>query len=410
MKKYILLGIALLTLLVVAGCTKSPYPQDDAYHAQWDYPYMYAGQGLETARTEQGHYFLFNNFIYFMKNDSMKPQLIDTRTEGKCTESPNRSNCLAYVERTHQAIERWNTHFEPPRYMQYYDSKLYVLENKFNPKQEHEHSTYTWQLTSRDVDGSNREVVKTFEAPPDSLALHRGYLYYSIWEKNKDGAEQVKVLKSKLEKLDKEPEVIYSETDNILSVTTITPHGNQLYWTILTKDNYKIQRFDLNKEEIKTLFDRKDGSYNFLLSISEDRLYFSYLYRKMEDTRSHKLYSSDLQGKNIVEEQNEYPPVFSHMYKDKNYSYIHPSAGYVRSNKMDVPLTLAIFKQNKKIHQVDMSSLPPDTELVAGDERYMFMRINKGTNSSLLYLDKSQIESGQAVFKLLLGVDPALVK
>ncbi|TVX93827.1 hypothetical protein [Paenibacillus agilis] len=410
MKKSFLLGMMLLALLVLAGCTKLPYPEDDAYHAQWDYPYMYAGQGLETAWTKQGHYFLFNNFIYFMKNNSTKPQLIDTRTEQKCTESPNRSNCKAYVQRTHTAVKRGNITFEPPRFLQYYDSQLYVLENEHNPEKENEQSYLTWTLTSMNVDGSNREVVKTFEAPPDSLALHRGYLYYSIWEKNKEGSEQVKVLKAKLTALDKKPEVIYSETDNIVSVTTITPYGNQLYWTMLTKDNYKIQRYDLNNEEIKTLFDRKDGSINFLLSISENRLYFSYLYRKMEDKRSHKLYSSDLQGNNIVEEKIEYPPVFSFMYKDKSYSYIHPSGGYVRSYKLDVPLTLAIFKQNKKIHEVDMSSLPLDPELVAGDERYMFMRINKGTSSSLLYLDKSQIESGQAAFKPLLGVDPSLVK
>ncbi|MCR8845622.1 DUF5050 domain-containing protein [Paenibacillus sp. SC116] len=405
MKKSFLVG-ALFVLLVLAGCTSSTYPEDDAYHAQWDYPYMYVGQGLETARTEKGYYFLLNNLIYFMKHGDTKPQLIDSRVDNKCADSPNRSNCLAYVQRTHRTYKRGNTFIDPPRFLQYYDSKLYVLENDRNPEKENERSYLTWKLTSMDVDGSNRKVVKTFEAPPDWLALHRGYLYYSIWEDNKDGSEQAKVLKAKLTALDKSPEVLYSETDNIMSVMTITPYGNQLYWTILAKDNYKTQRYDSLNGEIKTLFDRKDGSYNFLLSISENRLYFSYLYREMEDKRSHKLYSSDLHGKNIIEEKIEYPPVFSHMYKDKNYAYIHPSAGYVRSSKLDIPVTMKIFKQNKKVHEVDMSSLPPDPDLVAGDERYMFMRINKGTNSSLLYLDKSQIESGQAVFKPLLGVEP----
>ena len=393
MKKYKSL-ILLLCLLVAAGCSSNSFPDDNEYYSEWDYPYMFheQGYGLKTTRTQIGYYFLHEQLIYYMDKESTKPVLLDNRPDHQCSNSPTPDNCYALVQLST---------LEPPQFLQYYDSHLYVLENYWDRESKTRFDT-VWTFASLDPDGKNRKVIKTFEAAPKSVAIHRGYLYYTTTDGNRENNLEVNVFKVSLDNLKQDPELIYHAPDGVRKITDIIPYGTQLYWLVFTQKGYETQRYDLHSGRVSTLWDRGDEGLSNLLSISDKKLYFSYFYGDPLDKRTHREYSSDLEGKNIEEVKVDHPPIISYIYKDSLYTYIQPIGGYVHEYAPDVPVQLTIFKNGEHIHHIDLSHLSKHIEMIVGDDRFMFVRNTQSEKSSILYLDKREIESRQAKFKPLL--------
>ncbi|MGG3836439.1 hypothetical protein ABEV00_05355 [Paenibacillus thiaminolyticus] len=387
--------ILLLGLFFAAGCTSSSFPEDNNYHLEWDYPYMFheQGYGLKTTRAEKGYYFLHEQLIYYMDRETAKPVLLDNRPDHQCMDNPNTDNCSAFVPFSSS---------EPPQYLQYYDSHLYVLESYWDRESKRSRFDNTWIIVRLDPDGKNRKVIKTFEAAPKSLAIHRGSLYYTTTDGSKENDLKVNVFKASLDNLKQDPELIYRAPDEVRKITDIIPYGTQLYWLVFTKKGYETQRYDLHSGQVTTLWDRGDEGLSNLLSISDKKLYFSYFYGDPLDKRAHKKYSSDLKGNHIEEVKIDYPPIISYIYKDSLYTYIQPIGGYVHEYAPDAPVQLSIFKDNTLVHKIDLSPFSKHIELIPGDDRYMFARNEDSDQSSILYLDKREIESGQAKLKTLL--------
>ncbi|WCF08609.1 hypothetical protein NDS46_01425 [Paenibacillus thiaminolyticus] len=395
MKKYNSLILLLWLLLLVAGCSKKSFPEDNEYRLEWDYPFMYhkQGYGLKITRSDKGYYFLREQLIYYMDKESTNPIVLDNRPDHQCMDNPNTDNCSAFVQFTSS---------EPPQFLQYYDSHLYVLENYWDRESKRSRFDTTWTLVRLDPDGKNRKVIKTFEAAPRSLAIHRGYLYYSTTDGNKESDLEVNVFKASLDNLKQDPELIYHASDQVNEITDIIPYGTQLYWLVFNEKGYETQRYDLQSGQVTTLWDRGDGGLSSLRNIANNRLYFSYFYGDPLDKRTHKKYSSDLEGNHIEEVKVDHPPIISYIYRDSLYTYIQPIGGYVHEYAPDVPVQLSIFKDNALIHQVDLSPFSKHIEMVPGDDRYMFAYNEQSDKSSILYLDKREIESGQAKLKPLL--------
>lgn len=349
------------------------------------------------ASTEKGYYFLHQKLIYYMDKESTKPVLLDNRPDNQCMdntkENPDPDKCYALV--------RFATPSSPD-FLQYYDSHLYVLESYWDEESKRSRFDKGWTLTRLDPDGRNRKIMKTFESEPLSLSIHRGYLYYTTADATKDNEQQVKVFKIKLDNLNQEPELIYHAPDEVRSITDIIPYGTQLYWLVFNEKGYETQRYDLESGQVTRLWDRGDGGLSSLRSIANNRLYFSYFYGDPLDKRTHKKYSSDLEGNHIEEVPVDHPPIISYIYKDSSYTYIQPIGGYVHEYAPDVPVQLSIFKDKALVHKIDLSPFSKHIEMLPGDDRYMFAYNEQSDKSSILYLDKREIESGQATLKTLL--------
>lgn len=391
--------LLMICSLLVTACSTPSFPDDNEYHPEWDYPYMFyeQGPGLRTASTEKGYYFLHQELIYYMDKESTKPVLLDNRPDNQCLNNANDDldpdNCFALV--------RFATPSSPD-FLQYYDSHLYVLESYWDEESKRSRFDKGWTLTRLDPDGRNRKIMKTFDSEPLSLSIHRGYLYYTTADASKDNDQQVNVFKIKLNNLNREPELIYHAPDQVRSITDIIPYGTQLYWLVFTKKGYVTQRYDLHSGQVTTLWDRGDGGMSSLRSISDNKLYFAYFYGDPLDKRTHKKYSSDLEGNNLEEVKVDHPPIISYIYKDSNYTYILPIGEYVNDHAKDVPMQLTIFKDSQLVHQIDVSHLSRHIEIATGDDRFMFAHTIQSDKHSILYLDKREIESGQAKFKPLL--------
>ncbi|RJG26553.1 hypothetical protein [Paenibacillus thiaminolyticus] len=394
MKKYISFTL-LLCLILASGCSSKTFPGDNEYHLDWDYPFMFheQGYGLKITRSETGYYFLHQQLIYYMDKESTKPILLDNRPDNQCMDIPTTENCFAFVPFSSS---------NPPQFLQYYDTHLYVLESYLDRESKRSRFDNTWTLVRLDPDGQNRKVIKAFEAAPRSLAIHRGFLYYTTTDGSRENDLELNVFKASLDNLKQDPELIYHASDKVNEITDIIPYGTQLYWLVFNEKGYETQRYDLQSGQVTTLWDRGDGGLSSLRSIANNRLYFSYFYGDPLDKRTHKKYSSDLEGKDIEEVTIDHPPIISYIYKDSSYTYIQPIGGYVHAYAPDIPVQLSIFKDNTLVHKIDFSPFSKHIEMVPGDDRYMFAHNEQSDKSSILYLDKREIESGQATLKPLL--------
>lgn len=396
MNKHIVLWTIIVLSFIIAGCTNQNYPNDDTYHPEWDYPYMFhvQGNGLEMTSTENGYYFLLGQLIYYMDKNGTKPVLLDNRPDHRCSKMPNITNCYALVEKSE---------LKSPNFIQNYQSHLYILENVWDKESTQSRFDTVWKLSRLDLDGKNRKLLKKFNTSPSTIAIHRGYLYYATVSASNNTPQKVEVLRTKMDGDMSSDEVVYTGDDNVTDISGILPYGNQLYWLEFTDKGYRTQRYDLNNNKVTTLWDRGDGSLSNLLNVSGNKLYFSYFYGDPADKRTHKKYSSDLQGNQIEEVQIEHPPALSHIYNDKNYTYIRVIDVYVQDLPKGYPHELSIYEDDAKVHNVDLSLIPKINETLVGDERYMFIKyMGQNWVEGFFILDKSQIKSGQAEFKLLI--------
>lgn len=397
MKRLIYAVVTLLFAIFITGCSeREELPNDNVYHPEVDFPYMYGDglYGLEVASSPNGYYLLHDNLIYYLDKDTMQPVILDNRPDHGCDHQPNSENCYAYVEQSATGL----------KFIQYYNSHLYIAETLFDPQI----SKAGWymKLSRIDLDGKNRKEVKTFPIRPKSLAIHRGYIYYAIVSVSKENEEKLEIFRSSIQKPNEE-ELIYSgEADGIedISPMTLTPFGNQIYWVGIGSQGYLTQRYDLSTGEVIRLWDRGDGSSSSLLAISDGRLYFSYFYGDPTDPRTLVKYSSNLAGDDIQEEISidQHPPVISYLLKDQNYTYIRPVYGYADLLPQDIPYELAIYKDGKKIHALDLTPLTNFFDVYVGDERYMFVSYDDNTKSGFYYIDKQKFETQEAAFIPLL--------
>lgn len=395
MKRHFITWLTLLFLIVVTGCTSSEYPDDNNFHEEWDYPlnFRIQGHGLFMTGSEKGYYFMNEDLIYYMDKESKKPVLLDNRPDHRCKNKPDSSNCYAFIQTEDGDI---------PALIQYYDSKLYVLESYWDTKSKRSKFDIVWKLSRMDPDGKNRKTFKIFNTKPNYVAIHRGYLYYSMMSAGKDNVQTTKVVRSKMEGKHRE-EVIYEKTGLDANITDIVPYGQQLYLNSWTDKGYEILRYDLETREVTAIADRKDeGGSNFLQAINGGNLYFSYYYGIVEDERNRKFYSSNLKGEQIKQLKLDDPLTLSVFYKDNLYSYMRPLFAYAKDLPEGVPYEMAIYKDNEIIHRVNLTDLPKMNYNILGDEKYMFLRYEDYENIGYMILDKSMIEPGRAEFEPLL--------
>ncbi|KOR76063.1 hypothetical protein AM231_25810 [Paenibacillus solani] len=401
MKNHFITWLTLLFLIAATGCTGSEYPKDDNFQERWDYPlnFRIQGHGLLMTDSEKGYYFVDKNLIYYMDKDSKNPVLLDNRPDHRCMNKPDSSNCYAYIQSGGGSY---------PTFIQYYDSKLYVLESYWDIKSKRSMFDDVWKISRMDPDGKNRKEFKRFDSKPNFVAIHRGYLYFSLTSADKDNVQTTKVMRMQMEGKHKE-EVIYEDTGPGANITDIVPYGQQLYIISWSDKGYEILRYDLETKEVTAIADRKDvGGSTALQDINGQNLYLSYFYGIEDDERSRVVYSTNLRGEQIHQLKLNDPLTLPLFFKDNLYSYFLPLFAYAKDLPEGAPYEMAIYKDNKVIHRVNLMDLPNMLLPIPGDEKYMFLRY-ENPNTGFMILDKSLIESGKAKFEPLLeGEEPEL--
>ncbi|NMM55111.1 hypothetical protein [Paenibacillus aquistagni] len=381
-------------LLLLSSCASPDQDMSNEYIGKSDYPYMYhsTGNGTQIAYSDKGYYFLNGDYIYFMDKQNNSPVILDNRPDNGCVDnSEDRTNCNAYV-----------SHASPSDYLfiQYYEDHLYTMESRVETGK-----AAVYELVRRNPDGSNRKVMKTFSnGVVKSVNIHRGFLYYSVQDYDKDSNMSYQLLRLPLERLSKKPEILYVGEYKQGSISDVLAYGAQIYFIEFTDTGYRTMRYDLKTTSTEPLWLSNDGGYAALSSIHDKHLYFKYYYPTIAsdnsdlfDKRTLVIYRSQLDGSDIRATNIKSSPIISNVYIDSQYTYVRP-VWFQLTKVKDVANEMKIYKDGNLVQTLDMSPFSLTHNLFVGDENNMFVIEFTGDKSVLYYLNKSAIESANAKF------------
>src|SRR5690606_14420552 len=149
--------------------------------------------------SEQGYYLLNGDYLYFIDKLSATPVLLDNRPDHECLVAQDGDNCNAYVSLLNQESVL----------LQLYKDHLYTIEYHFTTESKPSMNgffTGYFELVKRDPDGSNRKVLTSLRhATITGAGIHRGYLYYSVVDYDKDNNQKYQIFRQSLHKLNKAP-------------------------------------------------------------------------------------------------------------------------------------------------------------------------------------------------------------
>lgn len=392
MNKYIKIALVSLVFVLLIGCSKKQsFVQDDNYHAETDYPYSFhhQGMGLLLTPAENGYYFEHSKLLYYTDAQQLKPVVLDNRPNNGCDSTPTANNCYAYVETV-----------EFPRFLQYYQSKLYSLENVRDVSNIDNPHNKIWILVSRDADGTNRKKVYTFATEPNRLAIHRGFLYYSATNSDKDGNSQTTINRVSLAKSNKQ-QVLFTSNDPELRIVDLLPYGKQVYWTKFRMNeitfSYNTQRYDIEDGTIGDMWLSEEIRSSKINAIENNRVYYKHSYGE-SDKRNFIVHSSDLNGRNEKEvDIRNTSETLSNFSQDSRYTYIWPIPAFLSDEDRETMNKLSVYKEGIKLNEVDLNQLHISAQLIVGDDRYLFARNVADKKNTLLFLDKGLLQESKDI-------------
>lgn len=404
-RKFLLAVFFSMTILLMACTADEPNYEsieleNSIYNPKTDYQY-YLHQQLYNQRiteAEHGYYMLNGSYIYYMDKETMEPILLDNNPNNDCNPSSVEQqvvNCNAYVE-------LGNMHWG---FISYYKDELYVISGSPS-KEKDTFNQMQYELIKMQKDGTSRKRVRVFEDIPTTIAIHRDHLYFSDKGENDKGIVVERAVSVPIDAPDSEPTVLYSSEYNDLRYTDIIPYGNQVYITEMGRNMYQTIRYDLEQERWHILYENEEGNAGVTSRIN-DLLFYSLFTGDARDERSWKAYVSNLTG----EEARELPIKFNSLnriYTDVRYIYLEPNIWYTRDEQYqdlfgDIKDEVLVYDwAYQHVHSIDISIVPRSYNLINGNTDYMFLRTLEGNAEKLYYLDKSQIASKKAQFKLLI--------
>lgn len=395
-------------MFVLTSCTVSEHSLSNEYIPDTDYPFSFYPQTIDVriASNDEGYYILNGNYLYYMDKQSNKPVLLDNRPDNECFKNENGKNCNAFVSLSGSLSTL----------MQFYQDSLYTIEYKLGTEYvptAHPFKIGEYELVRRDADGSNRKVIKIFpNAIMQYAAIHRGYFYYVVEDYDVDNEQQYQILRLPMNKLSKKPEVVYEGQHKNGSISRLLPYGSQIYFNERQEGEvFRVMRYDLTSSDTSVVWEVKDRGYPQIETIHQNQLYFWYYYyysrttdvSDIFDERGLKIYTSDLDGSNIRETNIQTAPIISNVYMDDRYTYVRPVWFQLRRiEDEDIVDELKIYKDDQLVHTIDMSHIPLSHSLYIGDGNYMFIQGDTDESEFIQYLDKSEIETGTASFKMLI--------
>jgi hypothetical protein len=404
-KIYNFIIFSLLIIMMLTACQKDAVDYRNDYDASTDFPYMFQmqGNGILVAPTEKGYYFLNDSLLYYADKTNMKPVLLDNRPENDCLQPSDKGtirNCYAYVK--HDPLLRH-------KFLGYYNGKLYALESGEVWGKDNENKFKT-TLIELSKDGSTRKVKMVFDSIPKSMAIHRGTLYYTLRDFNKESNATSQLMQLSLKGSGK-PKPVYTGSDSKSEISDIIPYGKNIYFYEVIGQSITIKRYDIENHAVTRMFTNDDGVIPLLRGIYQDRLLYTVntpaTFETLRDKEHTKVFSSDLEGTNGKQLPIE-RTFFSSYYVSGKYFYARPVFPYLFDEKYkeklkDIRHELTVYDgQYNVVDKIDFSFLPIDHSFMVGDDRYMFVQFIKDGKKVMQYLDKNEFGTGKAAFKPLL--------
>jgi hypothetical protein len=369
------------------------------YNWETDYQYLYRRQGLPEAVTYNGdgYYFLTGDRIYYADKDNMEPVVLNNRPDADYDDAES-----AYFTK---AFNRG--------FITFNNGKLYVLE-MYEKLGDDNRVKEPARLIEMEKDGTGRKTVLTFDFFPESIAIHRGCVYYTVRDFSKKSDLEYYLMKYDMDKsFSSEPEVIYE--GNLLGgkIADVFPYGNNVYFhetgdfRQIGKDIYRAMRYDIKEETVARIIVDDDDSYMYpsIVGILNNKLLVSMYDGDDNYEKEWFKYVSDLEGTDV-----EKLPIdinfISNIYSDENYLFLRPVNTMANLDEYShIKNEMAIYDlEYNLVDKVDMSKYIGISQLVSGDDDYMFIFYTSDlTTFAVDYLDKKEIGSGNLEFKNLIG-------
>lgn len=393
--------------VVITGCSTKQQSYEvykynhSIYNPETDYQY-YLHQQMYNQRiteTDNGYYMINGNYIYYIDKATMEPILLDNNPNNDCSPVSAKhqvSNCNAYIELGGAEYRGLIT---------YYKDELYIVAGGISTEKD-TFGEIKYELIKMKKDGSSRKTLKEFDYIPKSIAIHRDTVYFnSIGQNDKDITVE-QVVSVPLDAPNSEPKVLYTVEYNDLHLNDIIPYGTNVYFTESGRNMYRTVQYNIELEKAEILFKDHVGNITIDSRIG-DKMFFANFTGDARDKRSWKKYESNMDG----EEISELPlhlNTLSHVYTDSNYLYQAPVLWYTHNEDFEdifssIKDELLIYDWSYK--QVYKVQIPYETRsygFVNGNDQHIFLRTENSETEKIYYLDKSEISSKKAIFKLLI--------
>ncbi len=393
MKKRIY-SIVILCGIFTASLTGCKNEQDfsNTYNPKTDYQYFYHPQGgrIHIAATESGYYFLNGNYIYYADKTAMKPVLMNNRPEEEYLGEEKTS-------------EEDNSAYTNGDFLAVYGDKLYTIQLGKPSLDKDNKRVQKIELIELSKDGSSRKKILAFDFQPQSIAIHRGIVYYTSKDFSKQSETEYRIMKYNLEKPFSKPEPIYTGNLQNGNIQDIVPYGKNVYFIEFGQNMSRTMRYDIEDKTVARILSDEDTVSTGIPTIFNNKLIFSEFRGNPDDEKARILYSSDLGGNNIEEIPIKRDFV-SNCYFDGSYLFLRPVWFYLRDDKYKhIPDEITVYdSQYRIIDKVDSSFYEGLHYIVAGDDDYMFVYYAKDGYNYIDYLDKKSIGSGKLAFKNLI--------
>ncbi len=385
-----------LICLCLAGCSGTKMDYSNQFDPATDFQYYFQGQGepQHITASETGYYFLNGNYIYYTDKDTINPVLLDNNPASDCLQvkvGQKPSNCNAYVD-----IE-----LSYPGFLSYYGNKLYTIQNQAG----YEKTLSGAELLEISKDGSKRKSLLKFNFAPLAIAIHRGTLYYTVRDYDKQSEVDYKIMKFELNGNFNKPKEIYQGKLPEGNIMDLIPYGKNLYFLEFYKNHYRTMRYDLQTEELSRMFTKDENLNPSIDGISNDKLMFRFFNGDIEDPNYWIPYISDLEGEDPVPLKIE-QTFFPYTHWDGRYIFTRPVWGYTQQlgeKYKDIPNEMKVYDDKLNVvDRFDLSFLPVDEHLLPGDDEYLFFQYNKGDLQTIRYLNKKELGTGKATIKTLI--------
>jgi hypothetical protein len=369
------------------------YSNSSHYVDGQDYQYMYFTQGepLQMAESKTGYYFLSGEYIYYADKKNMKPVIL-------C----NKPNCLHDRETDPTKVDNCNAFVCGVNFLAYYDGNLYAT-CKASGKQSDEN-----ELIKISLDGTKRTAVLKFDSEPNSLAIHRGKVYYTetVFDKNQKAIYGVKEFD--LKNIIAKPHDIYTGTLQKGDIQDLECYDNNLYFTEFG-DNGKItttrvMRYDILSGKISRMFTNDDAINTSAPIIYDNKLYYQLIKNNIDGSiKEMHCFTCDLDGRNAKETFNVNNEN-CHFLSDEHYLYVNSISFPLNETNRKNQVINIVDKNGKIVDSIKTSSFIYPKVVCGGDD-YLFIRTMTEDKFEIFYADKKQFGSGKITLKPFFQID-----
>lgn len=395
--KRMILLILFATASMMTSCSSSKnVDYSNEYKMYTDAPHHLISQGhnQRMVEVEDGFYILNSNYIYYADKSSMKPVLLDSNPNSDClanNEMPKNCNAFVYLA----AIT--NLHF-----LSHYNGFLYTIEQTIDLNS-NLFDLNKYRLVKIAMDGSSRSVVLEFDYKPYFLALHRGVLYATTERiTSPESGRTYKLLAYDLESIKNEPTVIFENNVSQGTIADIYPYGKNIYFreSILPASPY--YRYDLESKQIQEMFPEANETHDgYIEAIKDNTLIYSIFGGDLMDKEGWIPRTVTLDNQNPQTIDIDSPFLSYYYWVDGDpYLYQYPVQGYEDLPGIEVKNEITVFdEQYQIVTNIPTPEFTLKTVLLTGNQHYMFAYTSTEDSYIWYMLDKSQISSGNAIFK-----------